>query len=86
MGLFDKNVNGGLMDTIRCDEPDYLIWKWHPAGAVAGQNKRENAIRWGSSLRVKQGEVAAFLYEQNQGAEPDYIEGPFDKIRLWIQE
>ena len=81
MSIFDNgSKNGGLMDMIRCDEPDYLIWKWHPAGAVAGQNKRENAIRWGSSLRVKQGEVAAFLYEQNQGAEPDYIEGPFDKI------
>ena len=81
MSIFDNgSKNGGLMDMIRCDEPDYLIWKWHPAGAVAGQNKRENAIRWGSSLRVKQGEVVAFLYEQNQGTEPDYIEGPFDKI------
>ncbi len=80
MGLLDRNRNGGFMDAIRCDEPNYLIWKWHPVGAVAGQNQRENAIRWGSSLRVKQGEVAAFLYAQNNGAEPDYIEGPFDKI------
>ena len=79
MGLF-SGKNGGFMDAIRCDEPDYLIWKWHPNGTVAGNNQRENAIRWGSSLRVKQGEVAAFLYAQNNGAEPDYIEGPFDKV------
>lgn len=31
MGLFSRNEkNGGIMDEIRCDEPSYLIWKWHP--------------------------------------------------------
>lgn len=30
MGLFDKKT-GGFMDEIRCDEQEYLIWKWHPA-------------------------------------------------------
>ena len=45
---------------IRCDEPSYLIWKWHPAGVQLGTGNRENAIRWGSSLRVKDGEVADF--------------------------
>ena len=29
MGLFNKK-EGGLMDVIRCDEQDYLIWKWRP--------------------------------------------------------
>ena len=34
MGLFGKKDaspkpnEGGLMDAIRCDEQDYLIWKW----------------------------------------------------------
>ena len=80
MGLFDRNKNtGGLADIIRCDEPNYLIWKWHPAGSQAGTNKRENEIRWGSSLRVKDGEVAVFVYKQKDGTMQDFIEGPFDQ-------
>ena len=62
MATFRKQSAGGFMDEIRCDEPSYLIWKWHPAGAQPGNNNRENAIRWGSSLRVKDGEVAVFVY------------------------
>ena len=53
-----RKSSSGFMNQIRCDEPSYLIWKWHPAGAKQGANNRENAIRWGSSLRVKDGEVA----------------------------
>lgn len=68
------------MDEIRCDEPSYLIWKWRPAGAQQGLNDRENAIRWGSSLRVKDGEVAIFVYNQKDGMVQDFIEGPFDGI------
>ena len=80
MGLFSKEKRvGGFMDVIRCDEPSYLIWKWHPAGSQAGENKRENEIRWGSSLRVKDGEVAVFVYKQKNGVLQDYIEGPFDQ-------
>ena len=80
MALFDRNNRkGGLMDEIRCDEPSYLIWKWHPAGSQPGNNNRENAIRWGSSLRVKDGEVAVFVYYQQNGIYQDFIEGPFDK-------
>ena len=80
MALFDRKKNtGGLMDVIRCDEPSYLIWKWHPAGSQAGFNKRENEIRWGSSLRVKDGEVAVFVYKQKNGAMQDFIVGPFDQ-------
>ncbi len=67
------------MDEIRCDEPNYLIWKWHPAGSQLGDNNRENAIRWGSSLRVKDGEVAVFVYKQKNGAMQDFIVGPFDQ-------
>lgn len=80
MALFDRNKRtGGLMDVIRCDEPSYLIWKWHPAGSQAGLNKRENEIRWGSSLRVKDGEVAVFVYKQKNGTMQDFIVGPFDQ-------
>ena len=79
MGLFSK-INGGIMDQIRCDESSYLIWKWHPTGSQAGDNVRENAIRWCSSLRVKEGEVAVFVYKQKDGLMQDYIVGPFDNI------
>lgn len=80
MGLFDRNKRtGGFMDEIRCDEPSYLIWKWHPTGSQQGNNSRENAIRWGSSLRVKDGEVAVFVYKQKDGTMQDFIVGPFDQ-------
>lgn len=79
MALFKKQRAGGFMDEIRCDEPSYLIWKWHPAVAQQGNNNRENAIRWGSSLRVKDGEVAVFVYKQKDGTMQDFIVGPFDQ-------
>ncbi|MDR0902701.1 MAG: SPFH domain-containing protein [Opitutaceae bacterium] len=78
MALFWKK-EGGLMDVIRCDEPSYLIWKWRPAGADGAATRKENAIRWGSSLRVKDGEVAVFVYRQKDGTQQDFIEGPFDE-------
>lgn len=78
MGLFNRKV-GLFSDVIRCDEPDYLIWKWHPNGFDEGGHKREYEIRWGSSLRVKDGEVAVFVYKQKDGTMQDYIEGPFDE-------
>ena len=80
MGLFKSKKKVGLFsDVIRCDEPSYLIWKWRPDGKESGEHKRENAIRMGSQLRVKDGEVAVFVYKQNSGKEPDYIEGPHDQ-------
>ena len=79
MALFNKTKTGGFMDEIRCDEPSYLIWKWHPSGSQPGANNRENAIRWGSSLRVKDGEVAVFVYKQKDGTMQDFIVGPFDQ-------
>ena len=80
MALFRKTEKAGLMDIIRCDEPFYLIWKWHPAGSQKGNNQREHAIRWGSSLRVKDGEVAVLVYKQKDGTVQDFVEGPFDQI------
>ncbi len=80
MGFFKKNKKVGLFaDIIRCDEPSYLIWKWHPNGTQLGEHKREYAIRWGSSLRVKDGEVAVFVYKQKDGTMQDYIVGPYDE-------
>ncbi|PNP89764.1 SPFH domain-containing protein [Gardnerella sp. DNF00502] len=80
MFLFDKHKRGvGIMDEIRCDEPSYLIWKWRPSGSELGENNRENAIRFGSSLRVKDGEVAVFVYNQKNGIMQDFIVGPFDQ-------
>ena len=79
MALFRKGAEGGLLDVIRCDEQDYVIWKWRPGGA-ANSTRKENAIRWGSSLRVKDGEVAAFVYDKRNGPVQDFIEGPHDDI------
>lgn len=79
MKVFGMNKTGGFMDEIRCDEPSYLIWKWHPRGVSQGAGDRENAIRWGSSLRVKDGEVAVFVYKQKDGTVQDYILGPHDQ-------
>ena len=78
MGLFGKGNSGGLMNVIRCDEEEYLIWKWRPDGQSVNSTSRENSIRYGSSLRVKDGEVAIFLYRQKNGSVEDFIEGPFD--------
>jgi membrane protease subunit (stomatin/prohibitin family) len=95
MALFGKTTKpeGGLMDVIRCDQPDYLIWKWRPDVAEARDETRkdagttregvhatakENAIRYGSSLRVKDGEAAVFVYPQKDDTLQDFIEGPYD--------
>ncbi len=92
MGLFSKkndpaghvgkprgSKEGEIMDMIRCDEKDFLIWKWRPgADYVIGASKKENSIRYGSSLRVRPGQAAVFLY-QNKG-DYDIIIGPYDDI------
>ncbi len=79
MGLFGKSKEGGFMDVIRCDEPEYLVWKWRPSGEALS-TKKENAIRYGSSLRVKDGELAVFVYKNKKdGVLQDFIEGPYDQ-------
>ncbi len=78
MGLFGKKEEGGFMDVIRCDEQEYLVWKWRPSGE-ANSTKKENAIRYGSSLRVKDGELAVFVYQQKDGSTQDFIVGPYDQ-------
>lgn len=78
MGLFGKKEEGGFIDVIRCDEQEYLVWKWRPSGA-ANSTSKENSIRFGSSLRVKDGEVAVFVYKQKDGSMQDHIVGPYDQ-------
>lgn len=78
MSFFKSNKEGGLMDVIRCDQAEYLIWKWRPSGE-ANSTKKENAIRYGSSLRVKDGELAVFVYKQENGEIQDFILGPYDQ-------
>ena len=79
MGLFGKSKEGGFMDVIRCDEPEYLVWKWRPSGEALS-TKKENAIRYGSSLRVKDGELAVFVYNNKKdGVLQDFIVGPYDQ-------
>lgn len=78
MRLFRKREEGGLLDVIRCDEEEYLVWKWRPSGA-SNSTKRENSIPYGNSLRVKDGELAVFVYKQNDGEFQDFIIGPHDQ-------
>lgn len=77
LGL-SRGKSGGLMNVIRCDEEEYLVWKWRPLGQETNTTSRENSIRYGSSLRVKEGEVAVFVYKQQDGSVQDFIVGPYD--------
>lgn len=86
MSIFaKKNKTGGIADVIRCDQEDYLIWKWHPKGAAEGDLKRDTAIRTNSVLRVKDGEVAVFVYKQKDGHNQDFIVGPHDETLKTFQ-
>lgn len=78
MGLFSSKKEGGLMDVIRCDESEYLVWKWRPKGQEANSTKKENSIRYGSSLRVKDGEAVVFVYKKDGEQMMDIIKGPYD--------
>lgn len=79
MGLFSRGKSGGVMNVIRCDLQEYLVWKWRPEGQDVNSTTRENSIRYGSSLRVKDGELAVFVYKQKDGSMQDFIMGPFDQ-------
>lgn len=79
MGIFGRGKTGGMMNVIRCDLPEYLVWKWRPADQDVNSTTRENSIRYGSSLRVKDGETAIFMYKQKDGTMQDVITGPFDE-------
>ena len=52
MGLFGKGKGGGLMNVIRCDEEEYLVWKWRPLGQDVNSTTRENSIRYGSIISI----------------------------------
>jgi len=78
MNLFGGG-EGGFMDVIRCDAEDYLVHKWSPNGNEANSTNKENAIRYGSRLRVKPNEAAVFFYTKESGEALDIIEGPLDQ-------
>lgn len=77
MGLFNRK-NGGLMDVIRCDQQDYLVWKWRPANQELNSTSKENSIRYGSTLHVKDGEMCVFVYKQKDQSLQDFITGPYE--------
>ena len=66
------------MDVIRCDEPEYLVWKWRPSKQPVNSTSKENTIRYGSTLHVRDGEMAVFVYKQNDNTLQDYIVGPYN--------
>ena len=57
MGLFGRGKSGGLMNVIRCDEEEYIVWKWRPLGQDVNSTTRENSIRYGSSLSKRCEEI-----------------------------
>ncbi|TRW26448.1 DUF4339 domain-containing protein [Flavobacterium zepuense] len=77
LNFFGGN-EGGFMDVISCDKKDYLVHKWSPNGEPNTSHK-ENAIRYGSTLRVNAGEAAILFYNQQNGDLFDVITGPADK-------
>jgi membrane protease subunit (stomatin/prohibitin family) len=96
MGLFSSKKEGGFMDAIRTpdksnenfDPLKFLIWKWRPSNEgeanTLGDSKKENNLRWGSPVTVKQGQVAYFLYKQKDGTAEEIIDASTEskEIRL----
>ncbi|MGV3459605.1 MAG: SPFH domain-containing protein [Flavobacterium sp.] len=74
---FFRGNDGGFMDVIRCDKDDYLVHKWTPNGDV-NSTAKENAIRYGSRLRLKPGESAVFFYNGDGDMQGDVLNGPLD--------
>ena len=75
MSIFRRE--GGIMDVIRCDEHDFLIWKWSPNG-IANSTHKENGIRKGSRIAVNEGQLAVFVYSKGGGTAQEYLMGPYD--------
>lgn len=77
MGLFNRKNEGGIFDTIRCEEhDDFLIWKWRPNRELGpNESRKETSIRSGSTLYVRPGQACVFLYPKG-GC--DVIVGPFN--------
>lgn len=74
--------NSGMMNVIRCDLKEYIVWKWRPQFNDSDDSgQRANFVRWGSSLRVKDGEMVIFVYRGSESGEhenQDVIMGPYD--------
>lgn len=57
---------------------DYLVWKWRPDNQELNSTSKENAIRYGSTLHVKDGEMCVFVYKQKDQSLQDFITGPYE--------
>lgn len=80
MGLFNSKKEGGIRDSIRCDEREFMIWKWRPdRTAGVGESRKENGIRNGSSLSVRLGQAAVFYYP-NGNNNFDIITGAYNGV------
>ncbi len=78
MGLFSSKKEGGMMDMIRCDEQDYLIWKYRPSFNESSTGSSQYSIRIGSSLTVRNGEVAVFVVNKSGATYQEFITGPYE--------
>lgn len=76
--LFGKKRVAEPVDVIRCDEQDYIFWKWNPLEATNTAYKAPS-ISYTSRLIVREDEVAIFFYRNNV-TKHDVIEGPYDQI------
>lgn len=64
MSLFKKsNKTGGFIDEIRCDEPSYLIWKWHPLGLQSEKKQSGKCNSLGFFSSGKRGRGCCFCLQ-----------------------
>ena len=96
MGLFSNKKEGGIMDAIRTpdkgndnfDPLKFLIWKWRPStdglANNLGDSKKENSLRWGSPVTVKQGQVAYFLYKKNNEIAEEIIDASAESKEIRV--
>ncbi|MCL2722770.1 MAG: SPFH domain-containing protein [Treponema sp.] len=50
-----------IIDVVKCDDPDKLVWKWRPDSERGSPAKREFDLRWGTQLIVNHSQQAIFL-------------------------
>jgi membrane protease subunit (stomatin/prohibitin family) len=48
-----------IIDVVKCDIPDILVWKWYPQNG--SPSKREQDLRWGTQLIVNHSQKAIFV-------------------------
>ena len=66
------------MDVIRCDEQEYLVWKWRPSGQ-SQFNQKKTPFVGEVACELKTVRVVVLFYKQKDGTIQDFIEGPHDQ-------